>query len=78
MTVTANPIGPSYEQISGKDITQFSYLLKWKLSKGISHWSQLTADFGQMQLSVLLLRLGSSCLPCLLGWNPSLSNFNSK
>ena len=21
---------------------------------------------------------GSSCLPCLLGWNPSLSSFNSK
>ena len=31
-----------------------------------------------MQLGVLLLRLGSSCLPCLLGWNPSLSSFNSK
>ena len=64
MIVTANPIGPSYGQISGKDITEFSYLLKWKLSKGISHWSQFIANFGQMQLGVLLLRLGSSCLPC--------------
>ena len=31
-----------------------------------------------MQLGVLLLRLGSSCLPNLLGWNPSLSTFNGK